>query len=156
MLYDAPFNAFSTRRSSERAVIAPVSFEVYDIPELSDFDLFRELASWLITVIYGIEYRLDERIILVASVMPIEENSEDGAIRISITCSLVDVNEVYFGVVLFTIYSMLRRCMEVEVFRGEIARSFVIESDLEFNVLSLAFILEVYPFRWIILVKIPA
>ena len=53
--------------------------------------------------------------------MPIEKDSKDCAIRLSITCSLVDVNEVHLGIVLFAIYSMFRWRMEVEVFRREIA-----------------------------------
>ena len=154
-LYDAPFNAFSTWRRCERAIIAPVSFEVHGVPKLGDFDFFRELAGWLITIIYGIEYRLDERIFLVATVVPIEEDSKNSTICLSITSSLIDVNEVYLCIVLFAVYRVFRWCMEVEVFRSEIARCFVIKSDSEFNVLSLSFILEIDLFGWVIIVEVP-
>ena len=109
----------------------------------------------MITIIYGIEYRLDERIFLVASVVPIEEDTKDSAISLVITCGLVDVNEVNLSIVLFPIYRVFRWRMEVEVFRCEIARSFVMESDSEFNILSLGLILEINLFGWIIFIEVP-
>ena len=72
LLDHAPFNALGTRWCRERAIIAPISLEVHNVPELSDFDFFWKLAIWLVTVIYGIEYRLDERIFFVSAVMSIE------------------------------------------------------------------------------------
>ena len=99
LLNDAPLNALGARWCRKRTIIAPISLEVDRLPKFSDQNFFRKLPILLVAVINSFEYRLDEGIVFVASVLPIEENCKDSTIGLFISRSLVDVNKVYFGII---------------------------------------------------------
>ena len=127
-LNDTPLDALGAGRSGERAIVTPVILKV---------DIGKELAHGNLLVIlgvHGVPNGVQELVIFIATVLHVEEDSNDGTelgAAIFVSLALVLVNDMHLSVVELTHHSVLGGSMEMELERSEARLGLVSESDLQ-------------------------
>lgn len=133
VLDHGPLDALRARRRGQGAVVAPVVGEVDAGEERAEADVL--LITGAVSLA-SIKVALNEWVVPVAAGLSIEEHTDDGTqedVAVGVLGALDVMHQVHLEIVELALDGVLRRCVEVELQRGEERLACVWERDLELS-----------------------